>query len=175
MKKTIYSFLLIFGLCTTVKSQHCGWDNTYVIILEVRDSLTSKFINDLDIIVTDSIGRPYISKWNIENYKQISIYQKTDTLKFGQNNIASNLRKGATDISFGLGRYMLLVYGNNYPKFNESGTDKIIITDKNGSYENVSITFDKNKIASMCTKKSIWDSEEALEEATIKIKLKKKV
>ncbi len=174
MKKTFYIFILFLGLFTTAKAQHCSWDHCSVIILDVRDSLTNKIINDLDIILTDSIGRPYTSKWNLDNYKETSIYQRTETLKFGQNNGNNYPKHGAYNIPFGVNSYMLLVYYNNYPEFNKNGTDKIFIKDNKGRYENISLTFDENKIAHMCTSNSIRLDENELNETTIKIKLKKK-
>jgi len=173
MNKTFYILTLFLGLFTTAKSQHCGWDNCYVIVLDIRDSLTDDVINDLDIVLTDSTGKPYTSKWNLTNYKKTSIHQNTDTLKFGQNK-RNNPNFGAYDIPFGIGRYMLLVYGNNYPGFNENGTDKIFIKDNTGHYSNLSIVFDKNKIAHMCTSSKIRNDGKELDETTIKIKRKKK-
>ncbi len=174
MNKTFYIFIFFLGLFTTAKSQHCGWDNCHVIVLDVRDSLTNEIINDLDIILTDSIGKPYTSKWNLDNHKETSIYQGTDTLKFGQNNGNNYPKHGAYNIPFGVNNYMLLVYGNNYPGFNKNGTDKIFIKDNSGRFDDISITFDKNKIAHMCTSNSIRHDEKELNETTIKIKLKKK-
>jgi hypothetical protein len=136
--------------------------------------LTNKIINNLDIILTDSIGKPYTSEWNLDNFKETSIYQQTDTLKFGQNNGNNYPKHGAYNILFGVDKYMLLVYGNNYPEFNESGTDKIFIKDNKGRYDTISITFDKNKIAYMCTSSSIRNDEKELDKTTIKIKLLKK-
>ena len=174
MNKTFYIFILFLGLFTNAKSQHCGWDNCYVIVLDVRDSLTNKIINDLDIILTDSIGKPYASEWNLDNHKETSIYQRTDTLKFGQNNGNNHPKHEAYNIPFGEKNYMLLVYGNNYPEFNENGTDKIFIKDNKGRYDSLSITFDKNKIAHMCTSSPIRHDEKKLDETTIKIRLKKR-
>ncbi len=173
MKKTLL-ILFVLGLFSTAKAQHCGWDNCYIIMLDVRYSLTNEIINDLDIILTDSAGKPYTSEWNLYNYKETSIYQNTDTLKFGQNNGNNYPKHGAYNIRFGVNNYLLLVYFNNYPGFNKNGTDKILITDNKGRYENISITFDKNKIASMCTNNPIWDDKKLLDETTITIKLNKK-
>lgn len=174
MNKTFYIFILFLGLFTTAKSQHCWWDNCYVIVLDVRDRLTNKIINDLDIILTDAMGNPYTSKWNLDNHKETSIYQRTDTLKFGQNNGNNYPKHEAYNITFGVNNYMLLIYGNNYPKFNKNGTDKIFIKDNKGRYDGISITFDRNKIASMCTSSPIRHDKKKLDETTIKIKLKKK-
>lgn len=174
MYKTFYLFLLSLVLFKTAKSQHCGWDNCSVIILDVRDSLTNKIINDLDIMLTDSSGKPYRSKWNVDNFKETSIYQNTDTLKFGQNSGNNNPKHGYYNIPFGVNNYMLLVYYNNYPKFNKNGSDKILIIDKKGRYDNLSLTFDKTKIAPMCTSSDIRHNNNKLDATTIKIKIRKK-
>ncbi len=173
MKKNLLFFLLI-AFFSTAKAQHCGWDNCFVIVLDVRDSLTNEIINDLDIILTDSIGKPYTSEWNLENHKETSIYQKTDTLKFGQNSGDNYPKHKAYNIPFGVNTYMLLVYYNNYPEFNKNGNDKVFIQDKMGRYDSISITFDKNKIADMCTSSPIWQDKKELDETTIKIRLNRK-
>ena len=152
----------------------CGWDNCYIIMIEVRDSLTNEIISGLDILLADSNGRPYTSKWNLENFKETSIYQNTDTLKFGQNNGDNFPKHAAYNIPFGVNSYMLLVYGNNYPEFNRNGKDRIFIHDPDNRYDSVSITFDRNKIAPMCTHNSIWHSTKAVEENTFKVTFKKK-
>ncbi len=174
MNKTFYIFILFLGLFTTAKSQHCGWDYCYIIVLDVRDSLTNKIINDLDIMLTDSIGKPYTSKWNLDNHKETSIYKSTDTLKFGQNNGNNYPKHGADNIPFGVNNYMLLVYYNNYPEFNKNGADKIFIKDSKNRYDDISITFDKNKITGMCTNNPIWHHKKSLDEITIEITLNKK-
>lgn len=174
MNKIFYTFLLFLGFFTTAKAQHCGWDNCYVIVLDVRDKMTNKIINDLDILLTDSIGKPYTSQWNLNNHKETAIYQSTDTLKFGQNHRNNYPRHGAYTIPFGLNNYMLLVYDNNYSGLNKNRGDKICIKDNKARYEEVSITFDKNKIASMCTNNTILHDEKKLDDKTIKIRLKQK-
>jgi hypothetical protein len=174
MYKTFYLFLLSLALFKTAKSQHCDWDNCYVIILDVRDSMTNKIINDLDIMLTDSSGKPYRSKWNLDNFKETSIYQNTDTLKFGQNKGNNYPKHGSYNIPFGVNNYMLLVYANNYPDFNENGSDKILIKDKKGLYDDLSLTFDKTKIAHMCTSSPIRHNKNKLDAVTIKIKIRKK-
>lgn len=171
LKKMYIILLIVLGLFTTAKAQHCGWDNCSVIVLDVRDSMTNEIIDDLDIILTDSIGKPYTSEWNLSNFKETSIFQNTDTLKFGQNNGNNYPKHGAYNIPFGVGNYLLLVYYNNYPEFNKNGTDKIFIRDKKGRYGNSFMFFDKNKIERMCTSNPIWHNQKALDEITITIKL----
>jgi len=170
--KNILLIILFLGLFTIVKAQHCSWDGSSVIIIEVRDSVTNKIINDLEIILTDSSGRAYISDWNIVNHKRTSIYQNSDTLKFGQNNKIADSE--VDNIPFGIDRYMLFVYGNNYPNMHISETDKIFIKDPKGRYESLSIILDQNKVSSMCTSSAIRRDENVLNAKTIKVKLKRK-
>jgi hypothetical protein len=171
MKKTVLS-IFILGIFTIAKAQHCSWDGCFVIILDVRDNATNKIINDLDIVLTDSTGKPYTSEWNLKNYRNYSIYPKTDTLKFGQNISNNDLKNNIYTIPIGINTYMLLVYGNNYPNIHKSEHDKIIIQDRKGRYE--SKTIDTIKIVPMCTSNRIWGSEKILDESTIKIKINKK-
>lgn len=139
----------------------------------MQDSLTNKIINDLDIRLTDSIGKPYTRKWNLDKDKETSTYRITDTLKFIQNKKNSYLKLETYNITFGVNNYMLLINYSDYPKLNENETDKIFIKDNRGRYDNISITFNKNKIVHMCIDSQIQRDEKKLNETTIKIKLKK--
>jgi hypothetical protein len=134
--------------------------------------MTNKIIYDLDIILTDSIGIPYTHKFNLEAYKETSIYQNTDTLKFGQNN--HKAKHMHDDLPFCLNRYMLLVNWVTYPRIRENESDRIFITDRNGRYESISIPFGNNKMANMCTSSPIRREKEVQDIVTIKIKLVKK-
>lgn len=165
MKNIIIIFLFLSAFNT--KAQNCVWENCYIIALDVRDSLTNEIIDDLDIILTDSTGKPYTSEWNLFNFKETAIYQNTDTLKFGQNYTTN----GVYNIPFGVGNYLLLVYYNNYPEFNKNGTDKIFIKDKKGRYEESSTFFDKDKIEIMCTNNPNWHDQKSLDKIMITIKL----
>lgn len=174
MNKSIFIAIIFLGLFTTAKSQHCGWDNCSVIILDVRDGMTKEVVNDLEIILTDVNGKAYTSEWNLTNFIETSIYQNTDTLKFGQNNGNNSPKHGAYNIPFGVNTYMLLVYYNNYREFNKHGTDKIQINDRQGRYKPTSITFDRGKITHMCTSNPIWYNSESLVNAAITVNLDKK-
>jgi hypothetical protein len=170
--KRIFLIILTLGLFTTAKSQHCSWENDYLIILDVRDSITNEIIYDLEIILTDSIGIPYTHKFNLEAYKETSIYQNTDTLKFGQN--THKAKSMVDDLPFCINRYMLLVNWLTYPRILENKSDKIFISDRNGRYESISIPFGNNKMANMCTSSPIRREKEVQDMVTIKIRLVKK-
>src|SRR5690554_7304089 len=81
MGRIFFGFMIFLGFFTTAHSQHCAWDNSSIIIVEIRDSLTNEIINDLDIILTDSVGNPYTSEWNLRNtsYNETSFTKKSDT------------------------------------------------------------------------------------------------
>ncbi len=170
--KRILLIILTLGLFTTAKSQHCSWENDYLIILDVRDSITNEIIYDLDIILTDSIGNPYTHKFNLEAYKGTSIYQNTDTLKFGQN--THKAKSMVDDLPFCLNRYMQLVNWTTYPGIYKNESDKIFITDRNGRYESISIPLSNYKMANMCTSEPIRREKEAQDHFTTKIWLVKK-
>ncbi|RFC55664.1 hypothetical protein [Brumimicrobium aurantiacum] len=175
--KTIISIILLVALSASANAQHCEWDNTYAIILDVRDSLTNEIITDLDIILTDSTEKPYTSDWNLKNYTDYSIYQKTDTLKFGLN-VNHGDSANTYTVPIAIDNYMLFVYGNNYPNFYKSGffeggNDKIKIQDKSGRYE--SITIDEFRIVHLCTNNQIWRNKKILKKASTTVKLKKRI
>jgi hypothetical protein len=170
-------FVLILLLFSARQSwaQHCGWDGAYIIIVDVRDSVTGKIIDGLKITLTDSAGKPYTSDWNLNNYKNYNIYQGTDTLQFGQNH--KKPKKGAADMeypfSFGIDHYMLFVYPNNYPSFNADSTDLIHIVDPTGNYATKSYPFTFNNILSLCTSMSIWRDKGVLEARKVKVELQR--
>lgn len=174
MKKTTCVLLLILGFLAPAKPQHCGWDHCYVIVVDARDRLTEEVINHLEILLTDSAGIPYTSKWNLENHKETSLYQSTDTLKFAQNTGKNHPKHPVYNIPFGVNCYMLLVYYNNYPDFNRKGTDRLFIKDRNGRYQTTSVSFDAGKITDMCTSNAIWHDKQALDATTITVKLSRK-
>ena len=170
-------FVLIIHLLSASysRAQHCGWDSAYLIIVDVRDSVTGKIIDGLKIILTDSAGKPYTSEWNLNNYKNYNIYQGTDTLQFGQNHI--KLKNGSAEMqypfSFGIDHYMLFVYPNNYPGFNADNTDLIHIVDPTGNYAAKSYPFSFNNILSLCTSMSIWRDKAVLEAREVKVILQR--
>lgn len=179
MRKIILLIAITVTTLPALKGQHCGWDNAYVIIVDVRDSATGQIIDDLEILLADSVGKPYRSEFNLQNFKELSFSQNTDTLRFGQN-----LKKETQEFSkingpfpFGIGYYMLLVYYNNYPDFNKSGNDLILIRDKDGvknlgSFESKNVKIGKENIVHLCTGESIWHHEESVNKVKIMVALK---
>jgi len=176
MKHFILTLLLCVSCGVLLQSQHCGWDNAYVIIVEVTDESTGEDIRGLDIVLADSTGQPYTSHWNLSNHKDIHLYQKTEVLKFGQNlkRKRQKFSRYLGPFPFGVNNYMLLVYANNYRGFNKSGKDLIVIKDSREKYEDVAIKFDPQKITPMCTGNAIWRNEDALENAQIRVALRKR-
>lgn len=176
MKKLLLSVFCLVGLLTSAKSQHCGWDGCSIIVVEIVDAETGKIINGLDVRLYDSMSKPYTSEWNLRNHQNSHLYQNTDTLKFGQNLADSTEEfdhyKGP--FSFGPGCYMLLVYYNNYPEFNQNGKDRIVIRDFSGKYETVSMPFSAENIEHLCTSNPIWRDKKALDRVKVTIKMRKK-
>lgn len=136
-------------------------------------------MNGLRIFLADSTGKPYTSEWNLKGERQVKIYEHSDTLKFGQNlkKESENFDHYHGPFSFGVGDYMLLVYHNNYPGFNQNGTDLIVIQDidgdKNaGRFENTTAHFNKGSIASLCLGMPIWHNEHYRDSITVTAKLK---
>ena len=179
IEKIILILFILFSNNILI-GQHCGWDNTSIIIVEVRDSQTGKIINGLDIVLADSIQNIYTSQWNKDNNKNLSFYQNTDTLRFGQNVKTSS--EEFSDVHgpfrFGIDNYMLLVYYNNYQDFNRNNKDFIIIKDKDGSknlgrFKTKSINFSNEKIIGLCVDSFFWGNESKVEEIKIKVKLER--
>lgn len=179
MKRSLLLAIVSLSSILDLRAQHCGWDNCYIIVLDVRDSETGKKIDGLRITLADSTGKPYTSEWNYENHKQLTFYKGTDTLKFGQN-----LKKESEEFhyyngpfSFGLGDYMLLVYYNNYPGFNKNGTDLIVVRDTDGDnnagrFEKTAVYFNKSNIVPLCLGMPVWHNEHYLDSIKVTAKLK---
>jgi hypothetical protein len=173
MKK---GFLLLFSfiVAVTVHAQHCGWDNSYIIIVDATDNSTGKIADGLSIILADSSGTPYTSESNLRNYQKMSITQPTDTLKFGQNHIGDKKPHDAYEqgpFPFGDGYYMLIVYYNNYPRFNKRGKDWLLISDPKGRYAPQRVRFSSEQIASLCTSQGLWKDGAAVDRYKIAVKM----
>ena len=175
--KFLLSFCLFVIAALPLAAQHCGWDHAYVIILDVRNANGEK-INGLDAVLANADGVPYTSEWNLENHRYLTFYQGTDTLRFGQNTKKSGQEFNDVrgPFSFCVDCYLLLVYFNNYPAFNESGTDLIVITDRDGKmnggdFGTTRVSFAPENITSLCTSNAIWDSDAAVEKVKIKATL----
>lgn len=179
--KQILFILCSFVAVTGLKAQHCGWDNSNIIIVDVRDIQTGNIINGLELILADSKGKPYTSEWNIND--RVSFIPRSDTLKFGQN-VRSKGQKFSEvwgPFPFGEGYYMLRVYYNNYPEFNKKGTDQIIIRDIDGNrnlgdFETAYVTFSPQNIVPLCMDTPIWHRKGFVDEIkiTVFMKLKEK-
>lgn len=179
MKQYLFIVIVFLTSIFSLQAQHCIWDGSKIIVVEVRDGVSGEKINGLQIMLADSTHKPYTSSWNFENNKRLSFYQGTDTLQFGQN------LKGPSEtcsyingpFSFGLGDYMLIVYHNNYPDFNKDGSDLLLIRDVDGDknaghFENTAITFNKSSIVHLCTGMPIWHDAHYLDTIKVKVKLK---
>lgn len=172
--------LILISVFPTINGQHCGWDMTSIIIVEVVDKESGEIINGLNITLADSEGIAYTSRWNLRNNKHLSFYQKTDTLKFGQNlkKKSKKFSQVQGPFSFGVNTYLLLVYYNNYPHFNKEGTDLIIIKDidgeKNlGKFKTKTLTFSQDNISGLCVDAPIWRDDKAVNKVKIKVELEK--
>ncbi len=180
--KRLFFLLLITIISTTIThAQHCGWDNSYIIILDARDSITNKVINGLNIVLADATGKPYTSESNLRNYPKLTITQPTDTLKFGQNVKDNKEYKYAEEGPFPFGEdcYMLIVYYNNYPEFNNPGTDLILISDPDGNshlgtFKPQHIHFTAQNIGHLCKSMGLWHGSEAIDRIKINVKLQRK-
>jgi hypothetical protein len=57
MTKQKLSLLLFFILCLNhAFSQHCGWDFSSILVIEVKDKTTHQLVNGLKISYCDSLG-----------------------------------------------------------------------------------------------------------------------
>lgn len=152
-KRAIFAFLLAFPLIGF--AQHCRWDNAYMFAIKVTDS-TGKPIDNLRITLFDTIGNPFVYKFNSHFYESLEgSYAKNDTLIFKQNldEIKDPLNDGKTR--------PLKMAGRNYFVFfpfaseqNESKRFGIKIEDPLKRYytSNEEVDYDRNLI-NLCADK----------------------
>ena len=79
---TTYLFLtaiLLLGSGTAVKSQHCPYDMTSIIVVTIHEKESIKNIPNIRITLIDSLGNPFIG--TIHKNEQLI----QDTLRFWQN------------------------------------------------------------------------------------------
>lgn len=170
MKYLLFAFSCFLFAQINLNAQHCTWDSSYILILEVRDSLTTERINDLKITLTDSTGKAYTSDWHVFNYKRLNFYTGSDTLRFVQNPKSSKSQiKKLKALPFAVHEYILMVYANNYFSHSpNNGTDLIKIEDidedKNGGfYKTVFIPFSLDDVQFLCQDQPIWKDNEVID------------
>ena len=166
--------ILFFTLMTFTSSQaqHCLWDLSDIIIVDVRDGKTGEIVNGLDITLTDSIGIPYLSKYpraNIVN--RFVSFQDSDTLKFGQN-LEKVPQKLANFQKFPLckGCYML--------RASKGELQENYITIRDVDKKNNSNNFDtkivkitSKNIVSLCRDNPIWRNIDSLNRIKVNVTL----
>lgn len=175
VRTTILFLTILLSFTSALKSQHCGWDGSSMIIIEPVDIMSEQLIDGLSIILADSNSVPYTSTYNLELNRDLNIYQHTDTLKFGQNYPEPNSKpEDEAAFPFAPKDYMLIVYPNNYKGLGKNTNDRIIISDTHRRYQTVEVPFDPSKIAQMCSEKEIWNDTTYADKVKIKVYLKMK-
>lgn len=147
-------------------AQHCPWDLSSIVIVDVSESKTGKTINGLKIIVTDSKGNPYENESYGEN--------GTNELVFTQN-IDKIIQKRSSFNQFPLcnGCYILIVSGKGklYEKF-------IMIKDttfkKRQHFQTKIVKIKPENTQSLCRESPIWSNNDFLNKMKINVLLKKK-
>ncbi|MDJ1473702.1 hypothetical protein [Xanthocytophaga flava] len=177
IKKLFLLFTLITALVTAfspVKAQHCGFDHAFAIIVDVRDSISGQIIDGLEVFFADSVGIPYKSEWNLIRETTLTIYQKTELFKFGQNQQKGpqSLFEPLTSFPFAINHYMKTL-GSDYD-FKQS--DLILIKDTDGEmnggyYGTHKVKFKDKNIVSLCKSQQIWQSTEAVNKIKILVTL----
>lgn len=161
-KKAILLLFLSLSTGNFVKAQHCNWDLTSAILVEVRDNATGQIINGLDILLTDSLGKPYkMTTAGANKFNQ----NKEDYKKY--------LETGGP-FAFEQHFYVLSLTPASYPGIYNRGNALIEVRDKDGSknggpYQKKSVAFYPDNIVSLCTNHSIWNDEKSMEKVKVLI------
>lgn len=157
--------IIILINISTSHAQHCVWDLTSIVIVDVREAKTGKTINGLKITVTDSKGDPYGNESYGEN--------RINELVFTQNK-DKVIEKRSSFNKFQLcdGCYMLTVIGKGklYEKF-------IMIEDitvkKRQHFETKIVKVKPENNQSLCIESPIWNSNDFINKMKIDVILKK--
>src|SRR5690606_13443151 len=123
-----------------------------------------------------SAGTAYKSIWNRTKSKGLAIFRDTDTLIFGKN---SKMQMNADTSSsalfpFAEGMYMLVVYPGNYPQWNKTGKDVIVIgkAGRDGSESGVpvlKIPLRPENITYLCTSAPVWNDKRIISGVKINV------
>ncbi|MDP2388250.1 MAG: hypothetical protein Q8M29_17885 [Bacteroidota bacterium] len=141
--RQVVAIILLLPLTTTLRSQHCGWDYTNIIVVEIKNSLGQK-INNLKLTLVDSVGKPYVSDWNSLNGDLYYAKKQNDTLIFYQN--LTNEIDSTQDP-----RHLFVAKDNYYLIVgHRSGTDKIKVEDFLGKYPPHFISLKNTSVISLC-------------------------
>lgn len=163
--RSIVLFIALVSISAS-HAQHCPWDLSSIMIVDVRESKTGKTINGLKITVTDSKGNPYEN----ESYGENGINE----LVFTQN-MDKIIQKRSSFNQFPLcnGCYILIVSrkGELYDKF-------IMIKDttikKKQHFETKIVKIKPENTQSLCRESPIWSSNDFINKMKINVLLKKK-
>lgn len=152
MRKLLTLFLLAF--CNWIFAQHCPFDGSAIIVLNIHNENSSAIIPGLKIYLEDSAGNPY-STYQYKNQKYAKdialFWQNPDHTTF-KGYIDNNNPAEPEKIRFPFARnnYVLTTY-DGFPL----DQYKIVIEDadavKNGLFETKIITLGKQDVYPLCT------------------------
>lgn len=174
--RTLICLLVFILIQLQAFTQHCGWDNAHILIVDVRDGVSDEVVNGLNIYLINESGEPYLFPENMRSYRPEHLFVDSDTLMFGQNVKPENEEFSEVNgpFPFAVNSYMILIAYNNYFRQAGNSKDQIVIEDPQGRYQKQALPFSQENIASLCTSSAIWHNKDALEQYRISVKLKRK-
>ncbi|WP_299259291.1 hypothetical protein [uncultured Aquimarina sp.] len=157
---------LLIGISAS-RAQHCVWDLTSIVIVDVREAETRETINGLDIQVTDFKGNSYVRESYGEN--------ETNTLIFTQNP-DKIIQKRPNFIEFPLCNdcYVLFVFGYSAEMREKFITIKDTNVKRKQHFETRVVKIKPENIQNLCRGGNIWNSRDLVEKVKIRVRLKKK-
>lgn len=83
MKKTLLLLFVSFTLFAQIPTQHCGFDFTSYVVIDVHENGKNQTIEDLRIVLIDSLGNEAINTNNLLSWKNrdsILVFTKNYTI-----------------------------------------------------------------------------------------------
>lgn len=149
-------FLSAVFICNWTHSQHCGYDFTGILLVDIQDRTTGLTINGLNVYLIDGSGKPVMSEFQSDETND------QDTLLFYHHSIPENDNKSQFHYK------AIWFIGESYALAIDRNTDiskyQIVIEDRdgelNGSYSSKKIRLYQLLNFPLCTDASNWDHVE---------------
>ncbi len=175
MKKIkIVLFLVIsIALPKFLKAQHCVWDGTGLIEVDVR-SKSGEQINGLQITLLDTAGNCYIKSFDERQKKCAAVFWKNPdkTTNKGLGDNSSPLEYEKIRFHFAGSDYIYICWSSSVGKIK---IDDIDGKANGGAFETTVINIHSAEVLNLCTNSNSWPYDEKFANSQIiHVTLKKK-
>ncbi|WP_299900228.1 hypothetical protein [uncultured Aquimarina sp.] len=156
--KYIMLCMVFIGVCRS-QAQHCFWDMSSIIIIDVRDIRTGEKIHGLTINITDAKGVEYVKK-------KFIVTQKIDEVITNH----PGLRKFPSYHDY----YVLKFVENAQNLHGKFITIKDTQVKNREGFESKTVQIKRKHCQSLCVENPIWQRKDLVNKMKINVWLKKK-